>query len=78
MTTGGNIVNSLPIIYHWVTQSPFAAATVFVGCFFGWAILTVTVSTYFYDYKCGPIGTRLFRLLPWQPAEGTPTLGWLT
>lgn len=42
-------MNSIQTIVHWVTQSPFAAAAGFFGCFFGWAILAVTVHTY--DYK---------------------------
>lgn len=45
-------MNSLQTILHWVTQSPLAAGAVFFVCFFGWAILAVTVHTYFYDYKC--------------------------
>lgn len=44
-------MNSLETILHWVNQSPIAAAAVFLGCFFGWAFLSVTVYTYFYDYK---------------------------
>jgi len=51
MTIGRNIVNGLQTLFHWVNQGPFAAAAVLVGCFFGWAILSVTVYTYFYDYK---------------------------
>lgn len=51
MTRGRNIVNSLLTIVHWVTQSPFGAAAVFFGCFFAWAIVAVTLYTYFYDYK---------------------------
>lgn len=51
MTYGREIVSSLQTILHWVNQGPVAAAAVFVGCFFGWAVLSVTVYTYFYDYK---------------------------
>jgi len=39
-------VNSLQTIFHWVTQSPFAATAVF----FGGTTLAVTLYTYVYDY----------------------------
>ena len=39
-------MNSLQTIFHWVTQSPFAAAAVI----FGGTAFAVTLYTYVYDY----------------------------